>query len=97
MLRKSLFSLLLLLMTAACTWWPDFYIPGACPNVVIPRDTAYLTQKINYFDEFQIEVTGFEGFCMPNEKAGRNYGYVCLLYTSQSPRDISGSRMPSSA
>ena len=24
-------------------------------------------------------------------------GYVCLLYTSPSPRDISGSRMPSSA
>ena len=23
--------------------------------------------------------------------------YVCLLYTSPSPRDISGSRMPSSA
>ena len=30
----------------------------------------------------------------------RNYGaraWVCLLYTSPSPRDISGSRMPSSA
>ena len=24
-------------------------------------------------------------------------GYTCLLYTSPSPRDISGSRMPSSA
>ena len=87
MLRKSLFSLLLLLMTAACTWWPDFYIPGACPNVVIPRDTAYLTQKINYFDEFQIEVTGFEGFCMPNEKAGRNYGYVTPLFNIQRLKD----------
>ena len=87
MLRKSLFSLLLLLMTAACTWWPDFYTPGACPNVVIPRNTAYLTQKINYFDEFQIEVTGFEGFCMPNEKAGRNYGYVTPLFNIQRLKD----------
>ena len=25
------------------------------------------------------------------------YGYVCLLYTSPSPRDQRGSRMPSSA
>ena len=25
------------------------------------------------------------------------YPYLCLLYTSPSPRDISGSRMPSSA
>ena len=26
-----------------------------------------------------------------------NRAYLCLLYTSPSPRDISGSRMPSSA
>ena len=26
-----------------------------------------------------------------------NWFYICLLYTSPSPRDISGSRMPSSA
>ena len=26
-----------------------------------------------------------------------NYSWSCLLYTSPSPRDISGSRMPSSA
>ena len=30
---------------------------------------------------------------------GRNYepSYICLLYTSPSPRDLSTSRMPSSA
>ena len=28
---------------------------------------------------------------------GANIYYACLLYTSPSPRDISGSRMPSSA
>ena len=27
----------------------------------------------------------------------KNDDYICLLYTSPSPRDISGSRMPSSA
>ena len=27
----------------------------------------------------------------------RSIYYICLLYTSPSPRDISGSRMPSSA
>ena len=26
-----------------------------------------------------------------------DYGYICLLYTSPSPRDQRGSRMPSSA
>ena len=32
-------------------------------------------------------------FCLP----GRGVSYVCLLYTSPSPRDLSTSRMPSSA
>ena len=30
-------------------------------------------------------------------RGGRWGGFPCLLYTSPSPRDISGSRMPSSA
>ena len=32
-----------------------------------------------------------------NEGMGQTMRYTCLLYTSPSPRDISGSRMPSSA
>ena len=33
------------------------------------------------------------------EKANQQYekGYICLLYTSPSPRDVEESRMPSSA
>ena len=31
------------------------------------------------------------------QKAQYGHAYICLLYTSPSPRDISGSRMPSSA
>ena len=31
------------------------------------------------------------------EQRGAHMGYVCLLYTSPSPRDLSTSRMPSSA
>ena len=31
------------------------------------------------------------------EEAGVTIGYFCLLYTSPSPRDLSTSRMPSSA
>ena len=31
------------------------------------------------------------------ERSGRWQGYTCLLYTSPSPRDLSTSRMPSSA
>ena len=34
---------------------------------------------------------------LANSSDGKHYTYTCLLYTSPSPRDISGSRMPSSA
>ena len=49
---------------------------------------------------------GWLGVGWPAEYGGRGFGQVeqqifvseaCLLYTSPSPRDISGSRMPSSA
>ena len=32
-----------------------------------------------------------------HEQWGKPIGYTCLLYTSPSPRDLSTSRMPSSA
>ena len=65
----------------------------------------------NYIVKFDIPGTGnlFAFYCdeaqLPNVNAstgtikGRymGEGQVCLLYTSPSPRDISGSRMPSSA
>ena len=38
-----------------------------------------------------------EGLDMVEEKARSELGMVCLLYTSPSPRDLSTSRMPSSA
>ena len=41
-------------------------------------------EKAEYPDKRETDLTGREA-------------YACLLYTSPSPRDISGSRMPSSA
>ena len=42
----------------------------------------------------ELPKAGFETFSPPD---GAFYIYVCLLYTSPSPRDLSTSRMPSSA
>ena len=35
--------------------------------------------------------------CLIQISSGSSDAHICLLYTSPSPRDISGSRMPSSA
>ena len=53
----------------------------------------------------QLEIIIFRGYSsstthpieMNSEKKVITLSYTCLLYTSPSPRDISGSRMPSSA
>ena len=42
----------------------------------------------------QGKVFGDENF---TREEGRKYFYICLLYTSPSPRDRTRSRMPSSA
>ncbi len=35
----------------------------SCPNITIPRASAYLTQKDTGFEDFQIQVSGYEGYC----------------------------------
>ena len=80
---------------------------------IIPHETvAYLNQLVAHERPQQIleigtaiafsaklmaqyaPVTTIERNPVMSEEARRN---ICLLYTSPSPRDISGSRMPSSA
>ena len=52
-------------------------------------------------EKFQDEVEIPEGVTVTQKKHMLTFvgplGKTCLLYTSPSPRDISGSRMPSSA
>ena len=52
-----------------------------------------LHNQVNFWKEKYLEWSS-------NKSKGNDYVavcYICLLYTSPSPRDISGSRMPSSA
>ena len=57
-------------------------------------DTA---RKGNLYAAFGMGV-GIIGSLVDNRITGDgNYGWICLLYTSPSPRDLSTSRMPSSA
>ena len=56
-----------------------------------------LNEFIEIFNELNVEV--FEPFerAKPLTQQGSEWAYNCLLYTSPSPRDLSTSRMPSSA
>ena len=60
MLKK--FYLLLLVLAAGCQSGVMDY--ETCPRVQIIRDNAYLTQVVNYREEFQINLIGYDGYCL---------------------------------
>ena len=67
-----------------------------CVNYSYDDDYECYTCDMNLDeDEMYRFITGTYHDC-PYFRMGDEYR-VCLLYTSPSPRDISGSRMPSSA
>ena len=58
----------------------------------------HLPKHIDGIDEIEYLIIN-DGSRDDTVKVAKNWGvnYVCLLYTSPSPRDLSTSRMPSSA
>ena len=58
------------------------------------RRKVGLTGQYASVDE---DLTGTENLILVGRLLGLTWSAACLLYTSPSPRDISGSRMPSSA
>ena len=54
-----------------------------------PEETRVVVVRGNRVEEFDFEAE--------NKKQLKGNIYLCLLYTSPSPRDLSTSRMPSSA
>lgn len=78
MLKQSLL-LSASLLISSCTFWnaePPQPIPGVCPQVVIPRDVAYVVQKVNYQDDFQIELKGYEGYCYFDKRVNRRKAVI---------------------
>ena len=60
------------------------------------KGTALSKADMIDFHKF-IHSKGWMGYNWPVEYGGTGWSPVCLLYTSPSPRDQRGSRMPSSA
>ena len=58
-------------------------------------DTVKVHVKVREGEKERIQM--FEGVVIRRRGAGMSESFTCLLYTSPSPRDLSTSRMPSSA
>ena len=68
---------------------PEFYRIYRDPSITKYMEDLFgdPEEEIAYMKEYIRQIYGFYGYGM----------WTCLLYSSPSPRDISGSRMPSSA
>ena len=75
---KKLLSLLLVFALSSCaTHDEEVYL---CPNVLIPRESAYIIQKANYADDFKIELIGFEGYCERVEMLDRRVATITPIF-----------------
>lgn len=73
----KLAGILLLVSSCASSHSEADYL---CPNVKIPRTTAYVTQKAYYSEEVQIEVIGYEGYCITANTVDRRFAVIKPLF-----------------
>lgn len=83
---KRYVFLILLLMLASCAHSvreADF----RCPKVSIPAEKSYVTQIVNYADNFRIELIGYEGYCYIKEGTARRYAVITPQFKLTRLRD----------
>ncbi len=83
---KKLLKLVAFLSLGACS---SIRYEHLCPNVIIPRDTAYSTQVADYSDDFQIELTGYEGYCYYDKTRRTNYASIMPVFSIKRLKDSS--------
>ena len=86
------------MVMAACCMAVSFLGLAACDNELdIQQEYPFTVESMPVADEIAGDET--VEIRLEIKPSGNFTGtvYTCLLYTSPSPRDISGSRMPSSA
>ena len=65
----------------------------SCPKISIPLDKAYIIQKANYRNEFQIRLTGYESYCYFDEVSSRHYAMIKPLFLIRRIRTTDESRV----
>ena len=65
----------------------------SCPRVTIPLDKAYVIQKADYQNEFQIRLTGYEKYCYFDEVSSRHYAMIKPFFSIKRIRATDESRV----
>lgn len=76
---KYLIALFVFLL-AGCESWPSTGGGGLCPRVQILRDNAYVSQYVNYKETFQINLSGYEGYCYYEQSVGRHRAVIYPIF-----------------
>ena len=76
--KLKYFHLLLTLLLISCANKPmdTVNVDYNCINVSIPRDSAYVTQKVNFKNDFQIEVVGYSAYCYFDTRVNRRKAVI---------------------
>lgn len=85
-MQKIFYAFLILLTMGACTTSvPEGY--RQCPLVSIKREDARLIQIVNYQDNFEIELIGFEGFCYYDTRVNQEKAKITPIFEIKKLRD----------
>ncbi len=76
---KNFIVFLSVAFISSCSFWRSGEY-NMCPRVQISRDNSYLTQVVNYKEQFQISLIGFEGFCYFDSKVNQQKARVSALF-----------------
>ena len=63
--------LFVILVLSSCSLRQPETVDYNCVRVLIPRNTAYVTQKVNYKNDFRIEVVGYSAYCYLDSRVNR--------------------------
>lgn len=78
---NKILSLFAVIFISSCAGGYENY--KACPRVNISRSNAYLTQVVNYKEQFRISLIGFEGFCYQEKSANQSMARIIPVFEIQ--------------
>lgn len=76
-MSKKFLSLVLLLLVSACVVEKTYQY---CPYVTISREDAKLIQKVNYQDDFMVELKGFDGYCYFDSRVKQEKAVITPIF-----------------